>query len=573
MHLKSLSAYISNDVTWKSQFPTIPTIGYIESIQCNEHKIALKQIAPINDNACDLVYYENCLANLYAAFKRQCAQTINSDPNIMYQYRLFVDNVMLPELHELYAEFNYSFSVWYNHLTAEQQKEIKPLLELDDDQLMHRVVKIFCKAEKQVNEKGDVAKNRCISALNSINKYVMGPAVYALEQYTKNYKGYCGGKNWEDLAKIFDKWRAEKRNIFGLDVSGFDRGQKTELKKIIYHSIYKIIQHHITHVSQAVFERHAYADQTKLVVETYEDGATLAHGYADIIGQVFSGSNDTTHGNTLAMVSYIRFTMEVIAGVHQDDYDLLCKGDDSEVAVLPHIPIEKVRDAFRKVFAIAKYCKNEDVIPYINHGLGQIMKFLRVGKTTDIDFCSTHVFFCDKCNTHRITRRLERFLTFTPFSNSVLKLNRNQTLSYMQQLHISNLDWMDGLPIFRALNDRLRTDNYTSYNLSGKGKEKLEVTAEEMMWHSKMFNTNRIRRYERLANKIGKDDAYAQVDRIQKLRPCCADSCARDFMTKYNWTTLDIANIERAIYQADQTYENDELDFGFEYNKNGNLYI
>jgi hypothetical protein len=185
MHLKSLSAYISNDVTWKSQFPTIPTIGYIESIQCNEHKIALKQIAPINDNACDLVYYENCLANLYAAFKRQCAQTINSDPNIMYQYRLFVDNVMLPELHELYAEFNYSFSVWYNHLTAEQQKEIKPLLELDDDQLMHRVVKIFCKAEKQVNEKGDVAKNRCISALNSINKYVMGPAVYALEQYTK----------------------------------------------------------------------------------------------------------------------------------------------------------------------------------------------------------------------------------------------------------------------------------------------------------------------------------------------------------------------------------------------------
>lgn len=185
-HLAGLNGMTSLNTTWRFRAPQYPTAVYVNSIQCKSlnDKVAITQIIPKFYNAPEIIYYDSCLANLYAALKRQFTATPQPNAVFLQKFEKWFLSVIMPEIKMLLSDFHYSYDVWYNHLTANQQRAMDDLSK-DRNTLLDIYAVIFCKAEKQMMEAGAYPKNRAISAMCDAHKYVMGPVVYALEQYFK----------------------------------------------------------------------------------------------------------------------------------------------------------------------------------------------------------------------------------------------------------------------------------------------------------------------------------------------------------------------------------------------------
>lgn len=386
------------------------------------------------------------------------------------ELEIYVDSIILPELADIFYDFHYSFEVWYNHLTADQQLEID---RIQHDTILKRNCSIFCKGEKQQYD-NPPPKNRCISALNDNHKYVMGPIIYSMEQYVKKMKGYGGGQNWDDLATTLNDWRNKDYKLIQSDISGMDRSIKMELKNIIFHKIYQLIEQYVYHVPIEVFRVHAYPVRTTMLAKIFTKDGLVDFGHANIEGTVFSGSCDTTLMNTLVTVILNRFTFERTLGLHSDDYDLKCKGDDNMAGVPRHINNYTYVDAFSQNYYFSTQVKNSLANLYGQHGFGLTMKFLQCSDNLDdADFCSTNSFYCYTCKTFRITRRLDRFIELTPWSSAVIPLTQQQRKAYKGNLYLSNLKWMRGLSIFTQLNNRLNTGSTELVGLFGRTKKNI----------------------------------------------------------------------------------------------------
>jgi hypothetical protein len=558
---------------WRSTFPVYITPRELEELICPDFdkKRALQQILPVDVTQADIVYYEACKANLFAATKRQCVAVPKMDQTIFERFKRYYEKIIVPELEELLVDFEYHYNVWFNHLTKEQQEEMQKvydnacddygMFDKDHPSLYDRHVNVFCKAEKQQNDGDKPAKNRCISALNDVNKFVLGPLVFASEQYFKKYKGYCGGKSWEKLGKIFDKWKTLGLNVIGSDISGWDRSQNYQIKELIHHGLYRMFEGKLHHVSKEVYAQHAYANYTRMDIA---DTIGNSFGYVIILGNVFSGSNDTTAFNTMTNVIINRFICEELLMLSIDEYDLLCKGDDSEVAIPNRISKNQVIEAYSTVFVDPKVLKSTQLYPTIEHGLGLTCKFIRFGETTDIDFCSTEVFYCEYCKQHKITRQLKRFLSFTPYSNRILLLPNKLKNVYLKQLGISNEFWMKGLPIFRALNSHLMVGpNSAIHNSMLKPKNSKILNADEIKWVNAYLkdddeDTQKISN-ELIDQLFGKNEHYSMAARTQNLCSHCHISY-RDMLTsKYGITNDDIKSIEDDILNATDFYYSHSL--------------
>jgi len=558
-HLNELQAPISNTIKWKVNQVKHLTNDLYEQLRCkNDSRVALLQIAPVNKYAEKIIYYDNCYLCTYAAIRRQCLSNIKPTINMLKRFSDYFDNTILPELQICFSDFEYYYEIWFNHLTTAQQKDMLRMENLTVTELYNRYASIFCKSEKQSYEGGKPPKTRCISALNDTHKYVMGPIVFAMEQYLKKFKGYCGGKNWEDLAQVYDEWKSKGYKIKGLDVSGFDKSICVDIKKIIFHQTYKLLEPYIHHVDLDLYRFHAY-DETRNLYTSIDD-----FGYITIEGSVLSGSMDTTALNTIAMISFIRFTIEDVLGAHPSDYQLLCKGDDTQLAIDNSYDDKSIIDAFRKVFCESGKIKFFDP-QYIHYGLGITMKFFISGNTDDIDFCSTHVFYCKGCKRHRITRRLNRYMTYLPYSNSILTLTNLQREAYKQNLYESNYNWHGNLPIFRALNAHLQTNVKTNYSLIGKNKSHKKLGIAAKNWHDKYLSNNLDD--ELLKCKFGKTEYYSMLPRKQKILDCCVETYYQVLYNKYNLTTDTIRSIEDKIKNSIYEYDCEELIDAFQFNE------
>lgn len=569
LHLKGLNGYLHDCVTWRSNLTKYPSVNDLNKLICKyaERSVALFQIAPKYTYAEQIYYYENCLATLYAALNRQCSMTPRPETRIVNQLLTFYKNTIYPELKSLFANFHYSYAVWYNHLTAHQQIEMDEVASLSNAELFKRIVKIFCKAEKQPSD-GIPPKNRCVSAINAISKYVMGPVVYAMEQYLKKQKGYCGGKNWDDLSKTYDEWKKAEYNIIQTDVSGWDRSIRPCLKQIFY-DVFSIVAPHVTHVPLAIYEYHAYAKLTTLVAEHYPNGKITRIATVTILAQVFSGTSDTTMSNTLLNTILCRFVNECYLNLTNTQYDLLSKGDDNINAIPAYVTTEQIRVAYQTVFVPNHITTYEPNLLYINHGLGITLKFLTVGDTEDIDFCSTSTFYCTNCQTHRITRKLDRFIGLIPWSNSVVALNHKGREAYMQNLFESNLQWMRNLPIFRALNAHLQTNCTYNYTINGLKKRTLILSPEDELWYQQHFCKKKDNELETLISKFSRDEAYSIHVRQQTLNKCCTEAYYTYLDSHYGLERSVVDLIESQIANAKEEYASIELQTAFEYN---NLY-
>lgn len=504
------------------------------------------QILPTLSTAPKIVYYENCKANLYAAVKRQCTSTPGPNISFLTKLNVYIQDVILPEIREILADFHYSQDVWYNHLTSIQQDEMDGI---DLTRLGTRYASMFCKSEKQMVEGGEFPKNRAISALCAEHKYVMGPVVYSLEQYFKKFKGYGGGKTWEDMGKQFTQWHdRDLSTIVQSDISGMDRSVVQYLKEMLGHVIYEMVAPYVTHVSYDLWVLHSQPYITKIIAEYFEDKTCSSFGFASLIGKVFSGSSDTTFFNTLLTAIIQRYVIEVLLGLGKDEYDLSAKGDDSVDA----LPTGFDKNAIRKAFGIAYYnaADTKTLFGHLltRHGSGMVLKFLSISDhIDDIDYCSTNVFFCEQCHVYRLTRKLDRFIYLTPWSDSIINLPRVQQLAFMENLYISNLRWMDGLPIFTQLNNKLHTSIKCNYSLAGKTKTTRRLNTFDEAWFKTMFNVQYENNKYLLQQQFGKNTAYSMVDQINVINSCCVSSYEKWLEAKLNLSIQDIETIKNDI--------------------------
>lgn len=532
---------------WNLNVPRYPTKQYIHDLICkSEPKIACVQILPVLNTAPGIAYYDNCVPNLYAAVKRQSTAVVGPDDLMLDELEDFVNKTIIPEWEELLKDFNYSFNVWYNHLTANQQNDMD---SVDVNSLKVRYVKMFCKAEKQLIENGEWPKNRAISALCDEHKYVMGPIVYALEQYFKRWFGYSGGSTWDEIGQDYAAWLHNGfRKNFGTDFSGLDRSVVIRLILIIKAPIFRMIQHKVYHVKDDDFEHHAYPTWTKITTTHFGKDQVVDLGTITLLGLVYSGAMYTTFFNTCITIICTRFVYEYKLGFDKSQYKLKAKGDDGESAIPIELDHEPIIDMFNKCFVRSKYTKHHMAPHYLKHGLGLTLKYVCVSdRLDDLDFCSTNCFYCDKCKTYRLTRKIDRFIYLTPWTDSIHNLPRRQQLAYMENLYQSNLRWMNGLPLFTALNNKLHTCVYDNYSLAGKQKKRLELTEDEQTWYDQMFNHTHVLRLEELQRKFGKNHAHSMISQVSRVQSCCVESYYDWLYMKMGLTRQDVATIERDI--------------------------
>lgn len=458
----------------------------LEDVHCtckgNNTQPSAKKILPTADNTKDIVVYNSCRRTLLAACKRQLRKqprfdknmTIGEQPkNLKMSFKQFVEDRFERELKPLLDQFDYNTAEWMNHLTHKKQTEVLPYYEgANIKKSWMTEYSMFCKREKQIID-GKMPKNRAISCPHNSKKFVGGPVVWALEDvFSKYVKGYCGGKNWEHMEDLFAQYYKEgyTYTLQG-DGSAFDSTQTTQLKyidRLIYN--YLVEKHKIKHVSDELFLEAMTAVAKKFLLK---DNKFKTVGSVWVDGTVFSGDPDTTFGNTLRMSLYIRYSM-YLAGYSEDQFKLLCKGDDFVVFVT-HIIREVPWDNF-KGFNLSKYLidKND---PYyaiktcfyqVWHpsdtkyqedevGLGMVLKFLNIGGYEDIDFCSTNVIHINKHinDQFKIIRRVDRLTPLSHWCTKALQYSNAEMQQYYRDLAVSMKCWASDMPFFQEYIDAL----------------------------------------------------------------------------------------------------------------------
>lgn len=444
---------LDRDTKWNLRESHTLSLDSFLALKCDKETNGLIQIGPIVEEAPKPIIYHMCKATNYCAIKRQATEVTYCDPIVLNQFKIWFERIFLNEIAPLLDTFTYTYEDWFNHLTASQQS---PLLGIEATEIpKDNGYEMFVKVEKQLYDNGMAPKNRCICTPNVFHKYVLGPVCYNLESLFKNgVKGYCGGKNWAEMEDIYNL--CDTKNLaqtVQLDGSGFDRTQHYEIKKIVDHAIYKYIAPKIHHVDRETFEFYATPEYRK--ISLYENVKMGRYNYREPLGhilqrgKVFSGSMDTTLMNTLRMALYNRFVVETVMKINRDDYELICKGDDSCVFLPSNVSESKIRIAFNKIFSTKKTGI---------HGLGQIAKYLKIGDISDIDFCSTSTFYSAAAQGYKITRKIDRFLALTPWSRKALKMSFNEIKVLRQAIYVGNLAWMKGLPLFTEYNDNYQED-------------------------------------------------------------------------------------------------------------------
>jgi hypothetical protein len=242
-------------------------------------------------------------------------------------------------------------------------------------------------------------------------------------------------------------------------------------------------------------------------------------------GEVFSGSSDTTFLNTLITVCFNRYVCERVLCLSINDYDLTAKGDDSVVVLNNSVDKADIRRAYAQVYYTAALIKHPFTCYIARHGCGMVLKFLSISDDLDdIDYCSTNCYYCDKCQSYKLTRKIDRFFHLTPWADSILNLPRKVQLAYMQNLYLSNLRWMEGLPLFSQFNDLLRTDIYCAYALVGKVKNTRNLSQIDHNWYHRMFDTQKDIKINSYQRQFGKNHAFSIINQNSQPRECCAIS-------------------------------------------------
>lgn len=558
----------------------------LETLKCTckgTQQPAAKKILPTADNTKKIVVYNSCWRTLAAAARRQlreqpafCNTMMKGRrlKNNMMSYEEFCDYIFKKEIIPILEDFDYNLAEWMNHLTRQKQDEVLDYYlhytQIDKTKLNGCTYKdlitysMFCKREKQIIDDG-LPKNRAIACPKAAKKYACGPVIWGLEtEFASKFKGYCGGKNWEELEHLFEQYYKEGfvHTLQG-DGSAFDSTQTMNHKyidKLITN--YLVDKGHIKHVEPELYQKAMNAAVKVIELKLVTGSGIKRMGDLAVNGTVFSGDPDTTFGNTLRMAMYIRYTM-YLAGYKEEEFRLVCKGDDFVVFtqyLLKTVPWENysvfgktkyqipttdihyaIKTAFYQVWhpSDTTYQKEEK-------GLGMVLKFLKVGDYSDIDFCSTHVIHYNKGSGNdkfKIVRQVNRMSPLNHWCTKALSYSNFQMKQYYNDLALSMRSWCDGMPLYSdyitALEEHAKQIKVTKPDKTPKVKPRLHF---ETKGGGKLRGFVDTSKYD----KYGRDFVYQFEERQSKNRP--SDNEVYDFLLeRYNIGKLDISDFSKRL--------------------------
>jgi hypothetical protein len=499
----------------------------IGEIPCTCHnetkpKDAMMKVLPVAENDTDCIIYNSCLRTLYAAFKRQLKATPRPEQDVMDDFIRFsknlIDKYITPHIHE----FDYSYTRWYEHLTAGKQKKMDKARKAYIEMGCPTIVEfgLFCKRE--VQQKG--GKNRAIANISDIVKYIVGPVCWSLEaMFTKLFPGYCGNKSGEQL----ENWLADtyaKGFITSLqgDGSGFDLSQHQCCKKIDNY-IYNLISTKVHHVKPADFLYIANMSVRYLNASIFINKKQYKPFGARIEGTVFSGSSDTTLMNTIRMACYNHYTLYK-AGLTMDDYRLLAKGDDFMFFVNTGADIKKIQKAYATLWS----SKPKDPMSLEQNlgkkGLGQIIKFLKIGDYTELDFCSNAVipFLDGKTTRFKVLRRPERMIELSHYARKILHYTPGQAKTYYQQLAMIIEKTSGLIPFYENYHKAYNywASTIPAQNVSIKeGDKKKACPIDDTKWHSNSFTHDKqYTEFYKKFNCYGEDFVHSVYGRLSSTK-------------------------------------------------------
>lgn len=543
-------------VDWKLDIPfDLDLKGYLE-LKCDKCNPGLKKIIPTIQQANPVLIYHDCIANNYSSMRRDCIGLPVPERDMLTRFEQFSERIFEREIKPLLQNFEYSVSAYYNHLDHKQQRRWDTV---DKTQLHRRIYGNFCKLEKQeITSQIKNPKNRNIASPNEEYKYVMGPIVYRLEQIMKKkQKGYASGRSWTQREHLLNQ-RANKMlsKLIQGDGSGFDRTQYASLKQTCEMRIYRYLADagYVYHVDEATFLLQALCQKVTFNVRQMEKSGKYTEirklGRVVKKGTVQSGNCDTTFGNTYRMVMYIRFIAEELLELSPEEYDLDCAGDDFALFLSPYKTDESITRAFYQAFR--PLIKGET--DAVKHGIGQVLKYLKIGGIESCDFCSTETFWSEKQQSYKIIRKIDRFFTLTPYSRKCLQFSYKDQLHYLQSLYISNAEWIGNLPLLSAYNKLIGTYSaYASHKYnpdikSKKGLQKKHVPLEKPHY-AKLYDEAAQARFDNLRLVFDSDDAYAMMDRVSDKSGCEDDFY--DYLSRtYSLTRAEVDQASKIILEA-----------------------
>jgi len=499
--------------------------------------------------------YHSCASTSWMAMLRQIGRV--PLPNIDKDFDNYAQQI-LKELFKCHMpEFKRMYTKWFNHLTGPQQKNYgqfdtfitKPLPW--HKVLLKNIYSLFVKQERQMCH-SECPKNRCISNPDMVKKFIMGAVCYALEEFFAKYlSGYCGGKNTEEIAAFIEDAMALgfTKTIQG-DASAYDSTQHLSSKESVDFFIYKVVAPYISHVPIDVFLRCATAPTATFKLERNKDPFFSFTQK----GTVQSGNSDTTLMNTVRMVLYIRYCMYLAGQEINVDYKLLAKGDDFVVLCRHQLKNKHVISAFYTVFSPI-FTPNSKTNFY--HGLGMILKFLKIGDINDFDFCSTHCFE-RRDGTVRIMRQLERFISLSPYSESVTKFQNPLDRGLIcYRIAEAALQWAEGLPIYDVYYRKMLSfyEKYKYHTLKMTGVAKSFILEKEEDWiHANQEISDKANAYTYAV------DPYSLLKGVALNKETDYADCVEWMDQKYGISLESIQRIESAIMATENPQDTIQLD-------------
>jgi hypothetical protein len=407
----------------------------------------------------DVMAWAKCKSTLFAAAKRQIKSAPVPDPHVLQEFLQYAYNKIDTDIGYYLKNFGYSYKDWFNHLPSKKQQLIQPIhnyfhnksqLDLTDTelkQLLSLDYEAICKTEIQDLD----GKPRMVCAIPQLIKYTMGPVTWHLEEICEqHYQGYCGSMNLTQMAeKLNDYIDQGFTKVVEGDGSAFDNSQDIELKSLDRY-IYNHIVDSIYHVPKQLFQQlsNLYYKSMNVKYSEYKHKRTLFNYY--VLGTVFSGDCDTTLANTIRMATYNCFVNERVGLRYGEDFVVLSKGDDFSVLYKPYIPDEFIRQAYATCF-LTKPQAPYDICDTRSYGIGQICKFLDIGKPDSFKFCSLRSWYIDDDYHITLTRDPAKLYSHAQYSIKAKCYSPAEMMQYHLDLYTSYRINYPGLDIFQIM--------------------------------------------------------------------------------------------------------------------------
>jgi len=438
--IKNMNTY--NDTLDNIRVSDVPCPHTIDPItmEHSNKKILFEKILNTGETKCEAMGWGNCHHTIFAAAKRQLRSAPMPSREMAADFlqfsKKFIDKYIGPEL----THFGYSYADWFNHLPKRKQDNMiriqKALNQIHTlDITTRELLELFamhyqaiCKVEIQELD----GKPRMVCSIPDLIKYVMGPITWHLEELLADkFPGYCGGKNLtemeDEINELIDK--GFDKVVEG-DGSAFDNTQDISLK-YVDHYLYERVAHSVYHVPQWIFNMISHLYYKIMDVNVIENKKVRTIMTYHVLGTVFSGDCDTTLANTLRMALYNHYTCYKSGMKLYEHYYLFSKGDDFSVLFRSNIPDNIIQNAYEQTFLHKYKPTPEQPTDKRSEKLGQICKFLEIGRPDSFKFCSLRSWYKDNLGHITLTRNPAKLFTLAQYSRKTKTMTVEQRYNYL----------------------------------------------------------------------------------------------------------------------------------------------